>query len=85
VEQFQGYADKLDVELIVETSPAELEESVQYMTYVNCVDHILIDTVGRNYFAEESVSEISAYTDVVHPDLTCFTFSSGMKSAYVMT
>lgn len=38
VEQFQGYADKLDVELIVATSPAELEEAVQYMTYVNCVD-----------------------------------------------
>ncbi|WP_244464669.1 hypothetical protein, partial [Escherichia coli] len=31
------------------------------------------------------MSEISAYTDVVHPDLTCFTFSSGMKSADVMT
>ncbi|MBC1966986.1 flagellar biosynthesis protein FlhF [Listeria welshimeri] len=85
VEQFQGYADKLDVELIVATSPAELEEAVQYMTYVSGVDHILIDTVGRNYLAEESVNEIAAYTDVVHPDLTCFTFSSGMKSADVMT
>ncbi|RAM16936.1 flagellar biosynthesis protein FlhF, partial [Listeria ivanovii] len=85
VEQFQGYADKLEVELIVATSPAELEEAVHYMTYVSGVDHILIDTVGRNYLAEESVNEIAAYTNVVHPDLTCFTFSSGMKSVDVMS
>lgn len=54
------------------------------MMYVNCVDYILIDMVGRNYLVEELVSEIFVYIDVVYLDLMCFIFFFGMKSVDVM-
>lgn len=81
VEQFQGYADKLEAELIVAKSPEELKEAIDYLTFVSGVDHILIDTVGRNYFDAETIAELDAYYQIIQPDLTCFVFNANSSTA----
>ncbi|WP_239255969.1 flagellar biosynthesis protein FlhF [Listeria ilorinensis] len=84
VEQFKGYTGKLDAELMVAETPAELYEAIDYLKYVHQVDHILIDTVGRNYLKAESREELLDYSREIRPDLTCFVFSSGTSSQDVL-
>src|SRR5699024_10859447 len=80
VQQLEGYAEKMGTELIVANGSEELIEAIGYFTYVNQVDHILIDTVGRNYMADDSINVIKEYLEVAQSDVTCLTFSAVSKS-----
>lgn len=80
VQQLEGYAEKMGIELIVADGPEELQEAIGYFTHVHQVDHILIDTVGRNYMSDDSIEIIKEYLEVAKPDLACLTFSAVYKS-----
>ncbi len=80
VPQLEGYMEKMGTELIVANGPEELTEAISYFTYVNQVDHILIDTIGRNYMDNHSIDTVKQYLESAKPDLTCLTFSAVYKS-----
>lgn len=78
-EQLNELAELMDTEVIVARGAKELKEAIQYFENVNQVDHILIDTVGRNPMVNESIEAVSEYLDISNPDLTCLVLSSTSK------
>ena len=83
-EQLEKYAEKMDAETMVAKSAKELKEAIQYFQNVNKVDHILIDTVGRNPRVDESVQSVKEYLEIAKPKnenemLTCLVLSSTSK------
>lgn len=83
-EQLEQYAQKMDAETIVAKSAKELKEAIQYFQNVNKVDHILIDTVGRNPLVEQSIESVKEYLEIAKPQnedemLTCLVLSSTSK------
>jgi flagellar biosynthesis protein FlhF len=78
-EQLEGLAQLMETEVIVAKGAKELNEAIQYYKNVNQVDHILIDTVGRNPMASESIEAVKEYLEISKPDLTCLVLSSTSK------
>lgn len=78
-EQLSELAELMDTEVIVARGAKELKEAIQYFESVNQVDHILIDTVGRNPMVNESIEAVSEYLNISNPDLTCLVLSSTSK------
>lgn len=83
-EQLEQYAQKMDAETIVAKSAKELKEAIQYYQNVNKVDHILIDTVGRNPLENQSIESVKEYLEIAQPQnpkemLTCIVVSSTSK------
>ncbi len=83
-EQLEQLAKKMDAETMVANSAKELKEAIHYFQNVNKVDHILIDTVGRNPLVDESVSSVKEYLETAKPKnekemLTCLVLSSTSK------
>lgn len=83
-EQLEQYAQKMDAETKVAKSAKELKEAIHYFQNVNKVDHILIDTVGRNPLMNESIESVKEYLEIAKPKnekemLTCLVLSSTSK------
>lgn len=78
-EQLKNYGETMDAETMVAKGVKELKEAMSYFQNVNKVDHILIDTVGRNPMLEQSVESVSEYLEVSQPTLTCLVLSSTSK------
>lgn len=78
-EQLKGYGELMDAETIQAKGVKELQSALQYFQNANQVDHILIDTVGRNPMEEETVGFVSEYLKVAEPTTTALVMSATSK------
>lgn len=85
IQQLEGYAELMKSELRVAAGREELLQAVEYFRNVKCVDHILVDTEGRNYMDEDAVEDIQEYMEILQPDIACLTFSASMRKKDVLT
>lgn len=85
IQQLQGYAELMKSELRVAAGKEELLQAVEYFRNVKCVDHILVDTAGRNYMDEDAVEDVQEYMEILQPDIACLTFSASMRKKDVLT
>lgn len=78
-EQLEKFAKKMDFELKVANNVKQLKDALIYFQNVNPVDHILIDTVGKNMLEEESLNLIKDYLDISNPCSTSLVISATSK------
>lgn len=84
IQQLQGYAELMKSELRVAAGKEELLQAVEYFRNAKCVDHILVDTAGRNYMDEDAVEDIQEYMETLQPDIACLTLSASMRKKDVL-
>lgn len=78
-EQLETYGNLMDAETIQAKGVKELKEALQYFQNANQVDHILIDTVGRNPMDGGSINSVGEYLAVANPTTTALVMSSTSK------
>lgn len=78
-EQLTNIAEKMESETMFAKTPNKLREAMNYFQSTK-VDHILIDTVGRNPLLEESIESVKEYLDIANPSLTSLVLSSTSKT-----
>lgn len=81
IEQMKIYAELFDVTMKVAKTPEQLKDAIDYFTTAEVVDHILIDTVGRNPMDIDLVDGIKEYMDIIEPDYTGLVMSCTQKTS----
>ncbi|GAB6457748.1 flagellar biosynthesis protein FlhF [Bacillus luti] len=79
-EQLKKFADILNSVMYTAENVEEMEEALYELKFKHKVDHILIDTVGRNPLENGLIEEIKTYIEAASPDHIALVLSSTMTN-----